>query len=167
MDTALAIDPRAPSAAPGHDLLELDNQLCFALYAAAHAMTRAYAPMLGRVGLTYPQYLVLVVLWEQDGQTVSQLGGRLMLDSGTLSPLLSRLEGAGLVTRHRRRDDAREVEIRLTAHGRALHQTAGDIRASIVCRLGMSEAEIGAIRHDLARIIETLTLKPADRRRAR
>ena len=93
------------------ELLRLDNQLCFALYAATRAMTRTYRERLGPLGLTYPQYLVLIVLWESDGVTVGQLGQRLLLDSGTLTPLVKRLETAGLVTRNRREADEREVEI--------------------------------------------------------
>src|SRR5687768_18184170 len=85
----------------------LDDQLCFALYAASRAVTARYRPMLEELGLTYPQYLVMMLLWEQDNQTVGQLGARLALDSGTLSPLLKRLTAAGLVTRHRRVEDER------------------------------------------------------------
>src|SRR5438309_10725674 len=92
----------------------LDDQLCFALYAASRAVTARYRPMLEELGLTYPQYLVMMLLWEEDNQTVGQLGSRLALDSGTLSPLLKRLTAAGLVTRQRRLDDERSVSIALT-----------------------------------------------------
>ena len=98
----------------------LDDQLCFALYAASRAVTARYRPMLDVLGLTYPQYLVMMLLWETDHQTVGQLGSRLALDSGTLSPLLKRLTAAGLVTRHRRVEDERSVSIALTDEGRAL-----------------------------------------------
>ena len=98
----------------------LDDQLCFALYAASRAVTARYRPMLDALGLTYPQYLVMMLLWESDHQTVGQLGSRLALDSGTLSPLLKRLTAAGLVTRHRRVEDERSVSIALTDEGRAL-----------------------------------------------
>lgn len=137
-------------------LLRLDNQLCFALYAATHAMTKAYRPLLGRLGLTYPQYLVLLVLWEGDGRTVSELGARLHLDSGTLTPMLKRLEAAGLVTRARRREDEREVEVRLTAEGRELERAAVDVRARIVCQIGMSEPEIAALRAELNTLVASL-----------
>src|SRR4029450_13364104 len=95
----------------------LDDQLCFALYAASRAVTARYRPMLEELGLTYPQYLVMMLLWEQDTQTVGQLGARLALDSGTLSPLLKRLTAAGLVTRHRRVEDGGPVAIGLAGGG--------------------------------------------------
>ena len=116
----------------------LDDQLCFALYAASRAVTARYRPMLDEIGLTYPQYLVMMLLWESDHQTVGQLGSRLALDSGTLSPLLKRLTAAGLVTRHRRVEDERSVSIALTDKGRELHDRA----------LGISEAMIGTIGFD-------------------
>lgn len=98
----------------------LDNQLCFAVYAAAHAFGRAYRNLLGRHDLTYPQYLVLMVLWEEDGLTVKEIGERLFLDSGTLTPLLKRLEASGRVRRARDRPDERQVSIFLTQAGEAL-----------------------------------------------
>src|SRR3954471_22085301 len=116
----------------------LDDQLCFALYAASRAVTARYRPMLEALGLTYPQYLVMMLLWETDHQTVGQLGSRLALDSGTLSPLLQRLTAAGLVTRHRRVEDERSVSIALTDSGRALKDKA----------MAVSEAMIGAINFD-------------------
>lgn len=136
--------------------LRLDNQLCFALYAAAHAMTRAYRPLLGELGLTYPQFLVLLCLWETDRQTVSALGRTLHLDSGTLTPLLKRLAAAGLVARSRRPEDEREVEVRLTAAGGELRRSAVGVRAAIVCRLGMTELEIAELRADLHRLLAVL-----------
>lgn len=104
--------------------LSLDQHLCFAVYAAQHAFNRFYKPLLGPLGLTYPQYLVLVVLWEEDGQTVTGIGDRLMLDSGTLTPLLKRLESAGFVSRARSTSDERQVLVRLTEAGQALRQEA-------------------------------------------
>src|SRR3989338_8092204 len=100
--------------------LLLDNQLCFALYSASLAMTKLYKPLLDELGLTYPQYLALLVLWEQDSLMVSELGERLYLDSGTLTPLLKRLETSGLVSRLRDVEDERRVHISLTAAGRKL-----------------------------------------------
>ncbi|MGE8129249.1 MarR family winged helix-turn-helix transcriptional regulator [Methylobacterium sp. NPDC080182] len=100
----------------------LDNQLCFAVYTAAHAFGRAYRNLLGRHELTYPQYLVLLVLWEQDGLSVKEIGNRLFLDSGTLTPLLKRLEASGRVRRARDRVDERQVSIFLTAAGEALRE---------------------------------------------
>src|SRR5262249_29167321 len=112
------------SSSPGdmavRDPLQLDDQLCFALYSASRAVTRAYARLLQPLGLTYPQYLVLLVLWERDGVSVKQLGERLALDSGTLTPLLQRLDSQGLVEPRRGDDDERVVRIHLTAAGRAL-----------------------------------------------
>src|SRR4051812_22229451 len=105
----------------------LDDQLCFALYAASRAVTARYRPMLDQLGVTYPQYLVLMLLWEEDGQTVGQLGQRLALDSGTLSPLLKRLTSAGLVTRHPRAHDQPSVSLRLADPRRALAGPPGAI----------------------------------------
>jgi MarR family transcriptional regulator, organic hydroperoxide resistance regulator len=102
----------------------LDDQLCFALYSASRAVTAAYRPLLDDLGLTYPQYLVLLVLWEEQPCTVSHLGARLHLDSGTLSPLLKRLEAAGYLRRERAADDERRVEVTLTDAGRALEERA-------------------------------------------
>lgn len=139
------------------DPLLLDNQLCYALYAAAHRMTKSYRPMLERMGLTYPQYLVLLVLWENDGVTVSEIGRRLRLDSGTLTPVLKRLETSGLLNRNRRQSDEREVEIALTDQGRALRSEAIAVRQSVMCQLNMSEREIQAMRADLNALIENLS----------
>src|SRR5689334_10034297 len=108
-------------------LLRLDNQLCFALYSASLAMTKLYKPLLDELGLTYPQYLAMLVLWERDGLTVSDIGERLSLDSGTLTPLLKRLETSGLVTRIRDVQDERRVHITLTAAGRRMKQRAQKI----------------------------------------
>ncbi len=139
------------------DPLLLDNQLCYALYAAAHRMTKSYRPMLERMGLTYPQYLVLLVLWESDGITVSEIGRRLRLDSGTLTPVLKRLEASGFLSRSRRQSDEREVEISLTEEGRALRAQAVAVRQSVMCQLNMSEPEIQAMRADLNALIENLS----------
>ncbi|CAO4180911.1 MarR family winged helix-turn-helix transcriptional regulator [Methylorubrum aminovorans] len=140
------------------DPLLLDNQLCYALYAAAHRMTKSYRPMLERMGLTYPQYLVLLVLWETDGITVSEIGRRLRLDSGTLTPVLKRLETSGLLNRSRRQSDEREVEIALTDQGRAMRSEAVAVRQSVMCQLNMSEPEIQAMRADLNALIENLSI---------
>eukprot|EP01132_Coremiostelium_polycephalum_P001660 gene1660-2084_t len=105
-------------------LLSLENFLCFAIYSTANAVTRAYQPRLAALGLTYPQYLVMVVLWEEENQTVKAIGEKLSLDSGTLTPLLKRLETAGLITRRRDTVDERQVLIGLTADGRAMRARA-------------------------------------------
>lgn len=140
------------------DPLLLDNQLCYALYAAAHRMTKSYRPLLERLGLTYPQYLVLLVLWEQDGVTVSEIGRRLRLDSGTLTPVLKRLESAGFLLRTRRQSDEREVEIALTPEGAALRADAVSVRESVMCQLELSEPEIRALRKDLSLVIDRLSV---------
>ncbi|KAA0123147.1 transcriptional regulator, MarR family [Methylobacterium sp. UNC378MF] len=145
-------------AEPETDPLHLDNQLCYALYAAAHRMTKSYRPLLERLGLTYPQYLVLLVLWEQDGVTVSEIGRRLRLDSGTLTPVLKRLESAGFLLRTRRQSDEREVEIALTPEGAALRADAVSVRESVMCQLELSEPEIRALRRDLSLVIERLSV---------
>ncbi len=125
------ITRNTPSTLPEQVLL-LDNQLCFALYSASLAMTKLYKPLLDDLGLTYPQYLALLVLWERDGVTVSELGERLSLDSGTLTPLLKRMEAAGLVARLRDQADERRVLIRLTAAGRRLKSRAQRIPGCVL-----------------------------------
>lgn len=116
--------PQRPANTQTPPLLQLDNQVCFALYSASLAMTKLYKPLLEAIGLTYPQYLVMLVLWEQDGLTVSELGERLYLDSGTLTPLLKRLETGGNLRRERDAEDERRVRISLTEAGRALRDKA-------------------------------------------
>ena len=109
------------------EAMKLANQLCFPLYAAARNVTGLYTPWLKPLGLTYTQYIVLLVLWEKDGVSVTEIGERLMLDNGTLSPLLKKLEGAGYITRQRRKEDERVVEIRLTENGRKLQEEAKNV----------------------------------------
>lgn len=121
------------------EALRLDNQLCFALYSASLAMTKLYKPLLDELGLTYPQYLVMLVLWEGDGLMVSELGQRLSLDSGTLTPLLKRLEASGLVSRMRDVADERRVHIHLTAAGRKLKTRAAKVPG---CVLAASQCSI-------------------------
>jgi DNA-binding MarR family transcriptional regulator len=123
----------------------LDEQICFALYAASRALTTRYRELLEPLGITYPQYLVMLVLWEQGPTSVSGLGERLHLDSGTLSPLLRRLEGQGLVTRTRVPDDERSVRVELTAEGEALRAAAADIPTSICAATGLDPAAIAAL----------------------
>lgn len=114
--------------------LQIDDMLCFALYTASRAAMDAYRPLLDNIGLTYPQYLVMIALWEHETCSVKELGNLLRLDSGTLSPLLKRLEGAGFIKRQRRASDERIVDISLTDEGRALHQHAANIPAQIGCK---------------------------------
>lgn len=114
-----------------HEAMKLANQLCFPLYAAARNVTSLYTPWLKPLGLTYTQYIVFLVLWEKDGISVSEIGERLMLDNGTLSPLLKKMEQAGYVERRRCRKDDRIVEIRLTEAGKALQESAKDIPGQV------------------------------------
>jgi DNA-binding MarR family transcriptional regulator len=139
--------------------LQLDHQLCFALYSASRAFTRAYAPLLEPLGLTYPQYLVCLSLWERDGRPVNELGTCLALDSGTLTPLLKRLETAGLVERRRSSNDERVVQIFLTKAGRALKSRARTIPKALAARAGFTD--LGAIRRlrdELAALTERISV---------
>lgn len=129
--------------------LRLDTQLCFALYSASRKVTSAYREPLKDMGLTYPQYLVLLVLWENDHRKVNQLGEALMLDSGTLSPLLRRMEAAGFVTRRRSDEDERSVVISLTDKGRGLEEPAADMQEDLLDSLEMSKRD-RLMLHDLA-----------------
>jgi DNA-binding MarR family transcriptional regulator len=133
-------------------MLALDNQFCFALYSASHAMTKTYKPMLDKLGLTYPQYLVMLVLWQQDGILVKDIGARLYLDSGTLTPLLKRLEASGLVARQRDAQDERQVRITLTASGQALKEKARAIPPQVLCASGQPISELGSLRARLAQV---------------
>jgi DNA-binding MarR family transcriptional regulator len=138
------------------DELKLDRQVCFALYAASRAVTQLYRPLLDALGLTYPQYLVLLVLWERGPVTVSELGDALDLDSGTLSPLLKRLAAAGLVTRGRRPDDERSVEVRLTRAGTELKAKAAGVPRKIARATGLRVADLAALRRDLVALTEVV-----------
>ncbi len=136
--------------------LRLDRQVCFALYAASRAVTQLYRPLLDALGLTYPQYLVMLVLWERGPVTVKELGAALDLDSGTLSPLLKRLEAAGLVTRDRRVDDERSVEVRLTAAGERLEHGAAEVPRKIANATGLAGAELAELRRNLTALTEVV-----------
>lgn len=141
--------------------LLLDNQLCFKLYAASRAVMRGYKPMLDALGLTYPQYLVMLVLWEWQRQppaqpTVKALGERLQLDSGTLTPLLKRLQQAGLVQRQRSAKDEREVHIALSEAGDRLREQVQPLRESLLCALGEDPAELAVMRESLDRLLQRL-----------
>ncbi|GGH12553.1 MarR family transcriptional regulator [Alsobacter metallidurans] len=126
--------------------LLLENQLCFAVYSAAHAFTAAYKPLLDQIGVTYPQYLVLLVLWEADGSSVGEIGGKLNLDSGTLTPLLKRLETQGFISRNRDKNDERVVRVSLTSLGRDARIHAVAARRAIVCSLEKTEPEIHKLK---------------------
>jgi DNA-binding MarR family transcriptional regulator len=140
------------------DPLSLDNQFCFALYSASLAMTKTYKPHLDKLGLTYPQYLVMLVLWQQDDILVKTIGEHLFLDSGTLTPLLKRLEASSLITRTRDESDERQVRINLTKEGRALKKKAQGIPHQMLCASGQTlqvleslRAQLSSIRNDLTR----------------
>ena len=140
------------AARPSADALRLDHQLCFALYSSSLAMTKLYKPLLEPLGLTYPQYLAMLALWENDGLAVSELGERLFLDSGTVPPLLKRLESAGLVQRERDAQDERRVRVHLTAAGRALRRQAAAVPG---CVLDASQCSVDEVLA-LTREIQTL-----------
>ncbi len=144
---------------PAADLpLLLGNQLCFAVYSTAHAFNRAYKPLLDRLGLTYPQYLVMLVLWERDGVAVKDIGERLMLDSGTLTPLLKRLEAAELVKRTRSTEDERQVLIALTLRGQALKEKARAVPEAILAASNCSVAELLAMKNELIALRDRLNV---------
>ncbi len=146
-----------PDAGPQRDdLLRLDMQVCFPLYAASNLLTRRYRPVLEPLGLTYPQYLVMLVLWEDTPKTVGELGDLLHLDSGTLTPLLKRMETAGLVSRKRDPADERRVLIDLTPAGRALQQRARDVPLTLFSGTGVTEAELGALRDAVQKVVDLL-----------
>jgi DNA-binding MarR family transcriptional regulator len=134
----------------------LDQQLCFALYAASRAMTSCYRPMLDALGLTYPQFLVLLVLWERGDSSVTGIGSALQLETGTLSPLLKRLEAAGFITRTRQMGDERSVVIGLTPAGQALEEQAAAVQEEANAATGLSEAEVVALRSNLHGLTEHL-----------
>jgi len=136
--------------------LLLDNQLCFALYSTSLAMTKLYKPLLDELGLTYPQYLVMLVLWERDGLMVSELGERLYLDSGTLTPLLKRLEAAELVRRTRSTEDERQVLIALTPKGDALREKARAVPQSILAASACSVGELMAMKNEIVALRDRL-----------
>ncbi len=154
--------PRPSFAEPAAGWLALDHQLCFAVYSASLAMTKLYKPLLAPLGLTYPQYLVMLVLWEGDGITVSQLGERLSLDSGTLTPLLKRLEAAGLLQRLRDTADERRVLLQLSAAGRKLKARAVRVPQAVACATGCKLDELGALVARLQQLRTSLNSFPPE-----
>jgi MarR family transcriptional regulator, organic hydroperoxide resistance regulator len=140
----------------GDDGLQLDKQVCFALYSASRAVTQLYRPVLDALGLTYPQYLVMLVLWERGASLVKELGEALELDSGTLSPLLKRLEAQGYVRRQRCVEDERAVRVHLTGTGVALRTRASGVPSRIAGATGMALVELEALRQDLVRLTEAV-----------
>ena len=143
MQTAPAI------TTPANPAQLLDNQVCFALYSASLAMTKLYKPLLDALGLTYPQYLAMMVLWEEDGLTVGEISSRLLTDPGSLTPLLKRLEAEGLLSRTRSREDERVVVVELTAAGRALQDKAMGIPQCILGASGLELEQLRKLQADL------------------
>ena len=140
-------------------MLQLDNQLCFALYSTSLAMTKVYKPLLAELDLTYPQYLAMLVLWERDGLMVSEMGARLYLDSGTLTPLLKRLEALGYISRIRDVDDERRVYISLTSSGRKLKTRAAKIPGCILSASQCALPELMALTSQVQALRERLAVQ--------
>jgi MarR family transcriptional regulator, organic hydroperoxide resistance regulator len=141
---------------PAVDPLLLGNQICFAVYSTAHAFNRVYKPLLDKLGLTYPQYLVMMVLWERDGVPVKDIGEKLFLDSGTLTPLLKRMEAAGLIKRTRSTQDERQVLIALTPQGHALREKARAVPQAILSSSACSLGELFEMKTELIALRDKL-----------
>lgn len=139
-------------------LLQLDQQLCFPIYAASNLLGRLYRPQLEALGLTYPQYLVMLVLWEAGTQSVGELGGKLFLDSGTLTPVLKRLETAGWVRRERSKKDERRVEVSLTDAGKGLKQSVINVPQALFCLIGLEPESLVRLRGDMKKLVAALDL---------
>lgn len=139
-----------------YESLKLDNQLCFALYACAKEVTRIYKPILDKFGITYTQYITLLVLWEQDNITVKELGEKLHLDSGTLTPLLKKLESAGIVQRIRDTHDERNVYVKLTDRGASMKDEALEIPSKVFCHTGIPMEEAIELREKLKILLNNL-----------
>ncbi len=142
------------------EALKLENQLCFPLYAASNLLTRLYRPALDEIGLTYPQYLVMLVLWENDGQSVSEIGRRLYLDSGTLTPLLKRMEANGILSRQRDSADERRVVVSLTRAGDALRKAAAKVPAKMVSNPALTVQEGETLRTIARKLVTNLAAMP-------
>jgi DNA-binding MarR family transcriptional regulator len=140
-----------------NDPLPLDEQLCFSLYSTSIAINRLYKPMLDSLGLTYPQYLVLSVLWEEDGRTISAIAGRLALESSTITPLVKRLEAAGLVARQRNAVDERQVNVSLTAKGRGLRREASCLTDALLAHSGLEIPDMVALNDQVRKLRRALT----------
>ena len=146
-----------------YENLKLDNQLCFALYSATHALTRAYRNALESIGITYTQYLVMLALWENNNLTVKSVAERLDLDSASLTPILKRLEVAGFLSRKRNKADERVVEIALTDKGHALQDEAASIQKRVACQTGLPNDEFEQLKSSLHKLVETMHMnEPID-----
>jgi DNA-binding MarR family transcriptional regulator len=139
-----------------YENLKLDNQLCFALYSATHALTRAYRNALESTGITYTQYLVMLALWENNNLTVKSVADRLDLDSASLTPILKRLEAAGFLTRQRNSSDERVVEIALTKQGHSLQDEVANIQKRVACQTGLPPDEFEVLKNSLHKLVETM-----------
>ncbi len=139
-----------------NEILKLDNQICFQLYATTREMTKRYRPLLEELNVTYPQYLVLLVLWETDRISVKALGKRLLLDSGTLTPMLKRMEEHGLVQRSRSKEDERVVEVVLTEQGRKAEKQAEQIPLKFVEQTNLNEEEVIQLKQTLSKMLAQL-----------
>lgn len=148
-------------AAPSHDdaSMLLDDQLCFALYSATQRIQSLYRPLLRELDLTYPQYLVMLVLWENDDLTVGEIGDRLFLESATLTPLLKRLESAAMIERRRSGDDERRVYVRLTNAGRDLKPQVAPVTTAVTSAAGEASEDAASLVHDLAALRDELPRK--------
>jgi DNA-binding MarR family transcriptional regulator len=144
------------------DSLKLDSFLCFAVYSAGHAFNRVYKPLLDKLGLTYPQYLLMVALWDLDDQTVGALGEKLFLESNTLTPLIKRLESVGLLARTRDPADERQVRVRLTARGRALREGALEMPACILAASGLKPQDLRRLTSEISALRSALERYSAD-----
>lgn len=144
------------------DNLKLKHQLCFALYAATNAITRSYQARLSKVGLTYSQYLVMMVLWEKDGITVKTLADQLQLDSATITPILKRLETTGYLARKRNPSDERVVNVTLTAEGREIKADVAEMQKQVECQTGLSEIEFVGLRSTLHQLVDTIKSSQED-----
>lgn len=138
------------------EYLKLDNQLCFVLYAASRVLTRLYGPFLSKLNLTYPQYLVMLVLWEHESLSVGDIGMRLYLDSGTLTPLLKRLEAQGLIARNRLATDERKVMVSLTDSGSAMKMEAVSVPMELFCRSGLTLEEFLSIKQNVGKLLDKM-----------
>jgi DNA-binding MarR family transcriptional regulator len=144
------------ATSPGPDVLALERQLCFALAVASRSVIAAYKPILEPMGLTHPQYLVMLALWEQQPRSLAEVATVLRLEPATLSPLVKRLEAAGLVTRERAKGDDRRLELRLTAHGERLREQATQVPGKVIASLGVDVDELVAIHAQLATLIQQI-----------
>lgn len=148
-----------PLDAQSQKALQLDQQLCFALYSTSLAMTKVYKPLLDKLGLTYPQYLIMLILWQNDGLALKDVGEQLQIDSGALTPVIKRMEAMGLLVRTRNPHNERTLEIRLSKAGWAMREQAVQVNRTIGLSCGMAEAEIHGLRRELVQLRAELSKK--------